>query len=696
MGLSPVKSSAVEPSAAEPSAVVSSAVARRFLRADLINSLILVLVSVVFIAWYFPRYYVPRPVPTNPHFGAAVTAAFGEGLKDPILESQSKLAGFLNHSVPSSLKFDDVTHPMRAEEVSPYQRQHLYLMALVGLCWRVFGVDWAALGPLVGLMAALSVLSVYGILRSRVRPVVALIGSVALLACPTQLALANYVRDYAKTPFFLMVFFLFCILLTKSLSASRLMLVGVALGLVTGIGLGIRQEIQIVWVVIPFLYLFGLPTGLRRMPFARLGSLLLAFGLFQLLSYPVRNDRQKYAAHGVLGGSFKYNHDSMGMGGAPYIWFNEVTMTDNYTNTVIQDYNRRLAGKRVDVQYLGTEYESAGKALVVDLVRSFPADFVTRFFAASLTTIRDAPWLTIGALPTMYEVDNTLIARAQQTEVGVRQFWNRFGPWLVFLGLVMVSWHSLRVALFLTGLLIFFTGYTSLQFQPRHLWHLGVIFVCASAFLFDEVLRLFGMLRGGLTSFRAVALNKAGMRGVVLYLVLVPLSALGLVGGTRLYQSYSVGEMYRKYATAKLVPSTIVGDVASSSGSRTIEVSPAPPQGDVDVRFRYEVMYHALTFEGKGPLPTEVRVYDENLDLIKVQELAGVGAQGPATIFFPAHYRSTGMKVEIKGGDPDAKVLFSTVGNPDDFLVPMVLVLPQSVPNLATHQVFIPQKRFGM
>jgi hypothetical protein len=689
----------VESTSRKQSPTKNSSVSRRFPFIDVINSTILVVACVGFLVWYFPTYYTPRAMPTNPHFGAAVTFAFGEGLKDPILQPQSKLAGFLNHSAPSSLKYEDLAHPTPAGEISAYQRQHLYLMALVGLCWRLFGVDWAALGPLVGLMAAISVVSVYGMLRIRARPLVALIGAAALLTCPAQLALTHYIRDYAKTPFFLAIFFLFSVLLTRTLSASKLIFVGVALGLVTGIAAGIRQDIQIVWAVIPFLYLFGLPTGFRRMPFARVASLCLAFGLFQLLSYPTSNNQYNYTAHSVLGGAFKYNHDSMGMGGAPYIWFNEALMTDAYTNTVIQDYNRRLAGKQVDVQYLGTEYESAGHSLILDLFLHFPADFVTRFFAASLTTVRDAPWLIVGALPTMYDVDDPLIRSLQQLESGVRGIWNHYGPWLVFMGLCLVSLHSLRVAVFVTGLLIFFTGYTSLQFQPRHLWHLGVVFVCAASLLVEELLRLLGMLSRREVSMRRAAIGSFGTavaKRMALYISIVALGTTLLLGGARFYQYRSVSALYEKYASARLIPSSIVATDTLNSGARIIKATPAPKQGDSDGRFRYQALYHALTFKGAGDLPTSVTVRNENLDVIKVQELAGSAAKGAVTIFFPALNGAANLEIEINGGDPNANVGLYTVANPDNLPIMMVLVLPQDTSSLSTHQSLVPQKRFGM
>ena len=667
--------------------------------ADLVCCVLLVVVSVWFVSWYFPTYYVPRPVPTNPHFGAAVTVAFGEGLKDPILEPQTKLAGFLNHSVPSRLSFEDVTHPIAAAEISSYQRQHLYLMTLVGLCWRVFGVDWAALGPLVGVMAAISVLCVYGILRSRARPLVALLGAAALLACPAQLALANYVRDYAKTPFFLMVFYLFSILLTRSLNGRKLMAVGAALGMVTGLGAGIRQDIQIVWAVIPFIYLFGLPTGLWKMPWARLGSLSLALVLFLAISYPTRNNEYNYTAHSVLGGAFKYNHDSMGMGGAPYVWFHETQMTDNYTNTVIQDYNRRLTGERVDVRYLGTEYERAGHALVLDLIKSFPADFVTRFLAASLTTIRDAPWLTVGVVPTMYDVDDQFIRDAQRAETRVRQTWNMYGPWLVFFGLCLVSWYSLRVAILTTGLLIFFTGYTSLQFQPRHLWHLGVVFVCVTAFLLDEALRVLTLLFRVVTGRQQItgtSFSKTNCKNVVMYLVLVALGLAATVAGSRLYQSREMRELYDKYAVAQLLSSTIVGSETTTDGARLIHVKPAPKQGETDVRFRYDVLYHALRIDGNELQRVTIRVADENLEVINIGERIGASVQGPVTVFFPALNRATPLDIEIRGLEQSSSVSMSTVARPDEFPLSMVLVLPRDSRELLTHNVFIPHKRLDM
>jgi len=649
--------------------------------------------------WYFPKYYVPRPVPANPYFGAAVTYAFGEGLKNPEVPPNSKLAGFLNHSNPGTLKYDDVMHPIPGGPMVPFQENHRYLMVLVGFFWRLFGVSWAALGPLVGIMAAVSALCVYGILRTRARPLIAACGAAALLASPTYLGLMHYIRDYAKTPVFFMAFYLMSILLTRTLSSSRLLLMGVAFGVVIGIGGGIRLDLEVIWVVVPFLYLFFLPTGVRRMSLARLGSLAVAVAVFIGMSAPAARNPHNLTSHLLIMGLLKYNQDSMGVGGAPYIWYNESLMTDSYVNQVIQDQNRRMAGKRIDVNYGSLDYDRAGKALVANIVRNFPADFVTRFLAASVTTIRDAPWLIVGALPTMYDISNTYIQRLQPSQRALRLFWNQYGPWLVFLALMVLSWHSLRLALATTGLLLFFTGYSALQFQPRHFWHLGLVFVCVVAFLAEETLRGVQIVFGGTATLRSALgqlLNAQRAKRAVCYVLTVVVGLVSTLGAARLYQSYNVKALYAKYRTASLMPIPITSIDEAVGGTRTIHATPAPIADDSDIGARYDFSYIAVQFEGSGPLPTSFNLLNNNFSPISVQGVAGGVTNGPATVYLPWFRGARNIDIEIRGGDPAGKVSIYSIVNRDEFPIPMLLVLPKDSTSLATHAAFTEPKRDGV
>jgi hypothetical protein len=658
--------------------------------------------TVLFITWYFPRYYVPRPMPFNPYLGAAVTFAFGEGFKDPFIEPGSKLNGFLNHSVPSTLQYEDIPHPIAGGEMSPFQRCYFYLVALIGLCWRIFGVNWAGLGPLVGTMAAISVLCVYGVLRTRVRPALAMLGSLALLACPTHLALIQDTRDYSKTPVFFAVFYLLSILLTRPMKARSLLTMGVVLGVITGLGYGIRQDSLVVWAIIPFVFAFFLPTGVLRMPLARVGSLAVAFGLFLAFAYPpmaAQRTMENSTAHHLLGGLFKYSHDTMGMGGAPYIWFNESLTTDNFANTIVQDHNRRLAGKRTEVQHRGLEYEKAGQSFIRGLARVFPADFLTSFFAASLTTIRDGPWLIVGSRPTMYDRSDPLIYTLQNAQAGLRATWNKYGPWIVFISLAVLSWHSLRLALGVTCLLIFFTGYTSLQFQPRHFWHLGVIFVCVATFMAEEVLRILGTLlagRSGIKAAFAALQNRQRGRNVAAYVALVCLGITSMLWTTRAYQESSVRALFQTYHSAQLIPGTISSIDATSDGARIIRGVTAPKTSESDPRFRYDVQYLALSFKGSGPLPTSVTVLNENFSPINLQELTGGMGRGPVTLFFPATQGATKTEIEVRGGDPTEQFSLYSVANPDEFPVNMVLALPDNSDSLSTSKSFVTPIRAEM
>lgn len=655
---------------------------------------LLMTAAAVFVLWYYPTYYKPRPVISNTHLGPAITFAFGEGFKDPTVPPTSKIGGFLNHSDPVTVEYGDVSHPIPSTSMSPFQRHHCYLIALIGICWRLFGVSWLALGPLLALMAAVSVACVYGILRLRVRPWIAWFAALALLSLPAQLALLQYTRDYSKTPIFFLVFFLLSILLCRPLGSKGLMLMGAALGVVTGFGYGIRQDVYVIWGILPIVYIFFLPTGLFRKPVARAASLALAAVLFIIISRPAMSARESMGnstAHHLVMGLFKYNHDTMGLGGAPYIWLNEQLMTDNYVSSIIQDHHRRLVGKRVNVNALGLEYDRAGQLFFKNLVTHFPADFLIRVLAASLTTIRDSPWLIVGVTPAMYDVSDPLIEYLQRVQAKPRNFWNAYGPALLFLGLTVLSWRSLRLALAATGLIVFFTGYTSLQFQPRHFWHLGVVYICVVAFLVEELVRLAGVVLGGREKIRSACStlgDKAGMKRVAAYITVVLAGAVGVVGLARAYQAQIVATLFESYRVARVVPAASVTKEKIGENTQLLHVVRAPNASDDDVRARYDYDYIALRFEGTGALPESITPLHENSAKIEVRKMVP-NSQGPATIYFPMTPRAGTVDIRIEGGDSAAQVSVASISNPDIFPNPMVLVLPDDSASLASHNSLI-------
>jgi hypothetical protein len=659
---------------------------------------LLILAVTAFVLWYLPAHYKPRPVAGNTHWGPAVSFAFGEGFKNPLAPFGSKLYGFLNHSDPKELKYNDVMHPMPAEPMTAFQRHHTYLLVLIGVCWWLFGVSWINVAPLVALMAAVSSICIYGILRLRVRPWIAFVGACALFACPAQLALLHYVRDYSKTPLFLASFFLIAILLTRQLTTKGLLVIGVAIGFVTGFGYGIRQDIAVIWAIIPLIYLFFLPTGLSRKLGVRIASLCIAVALFFAISRPAMSARDTMGnttAHSLVMGLFRYNHDTMGLGGAPYVWLNESLMTDSDVNTIIQDYNRRLVGERVVVDGLGLKYERAGQAFFLNLVKHFPADFISRFVAASLTTISDSPWLIVGARDTIYDISDPFIEQLQGYERPVRLYWNQYGTLLVCIALIILSWHSIRLALAVTGVLVFFTGYTSLQFQPRHFWHLGVVFICVPAFLLEEFLRLVRLSVDGQASLaRAFSKQraKAGCKRIVTFTSVLIAGFVAVFGTARLYQSKAVKNLYGQYQRVAKIPAAGLTVEDKGGQTRVLHATREAAGGEGDIRSRYDYEYIGVRFEGIGALPESLTPLHENIGPIFVKQMIS-GSQGPTTVFFPMTPRGKTFDIEVKGGDPASAISVFSVANPDVFPNPMVLVLPDKASSLPTHNFLIKPKR---
>jgi hypothetical protein len=357
---------------------------------------------------------------------------------------------------------------------------------MVGMCWRIFGVSWTSLAPLMGLLSALSVGLAYALIRLGTRPAVAALGAILFFLAPNHIAWIGAPRDYAKTPFFLAVLVLLGVLLTRPMGTRGLLAVGALLGAVIGVGYGVRQDIGVTLLVLPPLFLVFLPGGMIRQPLARLGAILLVAASFLAFAAPMMQTRSTTSdttSHHIIGGMFRYNEEMMGVGGAPYLWHNEDVMTDGFIVATVENFDHR------PLQPLSVEYERAAEAYCRTLLGLFPADFLTRTYGSARTIFSDGPWLISGPVPIAYDVRDPIVGELQRIQHYPRLFWNSAGLGICLLAFLLISARNPRLALALLGLSIFFAGYPCIQFQARHFGHLCVFPILAAALVCEGSLQ---------------------------------------------------------------------------------------------------------------------------------------------------------------------------------------------------------------
>src|SRR6185436_18437007 len=144
--------------------------------------------------------------------------------------------------------------------------------------------------------------------------------------------------------------------------------------------------------------------------------------------------------------------------------------SDSAVYRMVSAYERRVHPGSPPVVFCSHEYDVVTAEYLLDIVRQFPADMLTRAYA-SVSGIARLPFKLEysssplpGLAPAVYAV-----------RLAVMPFLTRSGPLWIAAAILLVSLVSVRLALFLAFFLVYFGGYPVIQFSNRHYFHLEII-----------------------------------------------------------------------------------------------------------------------------------------------------------------------------------------------------------------------------
>jgi hypothetical protein len=311
----------------------------------------------------------------------------------------------------------------------------------------------------------------------------------------------------------------------------------------------------------------------------------------------------------------------------------------------------------------------------------FPADFVTRAWAAVLKGLNLTVDLHVAT------VVPSGITRGWLSDVFWWRWWlmswfDGLGlPTLVVLGMCLSTRLQLAAA-FLVGFVALSAGITSLQFQPRHYFHVELlvywIFAAGGAGLATVVSGWKHRARGG--SVRHHAWRPLMFAISLLALVLLPLAIL------RSYQSRSVAALLTKYDSAPTSPLEIeehtsngIAHVALASlhpASRTSSTEMlvttfdgATCAGPIDFTFRYAGDPHGqrdftrsmhVDLSGPGRKTTKVFFPTYFMNSLDNGDVSFVGLE------LPEHQRHC-IRTISRFSEPDVFPLLLTTMLPNDW-----------------------------
>lgn len=534
-------------------------------------------VLIAVLAWWWGAHSVAqfraagRPqVFYQDYFEPAVMAACGRGFVSAV-HMPAALEAFVRQRTDAfdcGQLLDDI--PLKPAELV-HQRAWFYLMWTVGLYWKVAGVSWSGLTPLFGVLFATVIVLAYVTFRLAVPAWASSLAAAAFALSMLHTQNLPHLRDYAKAPFWFGLFLLLAWLVKHPPPPRRLFALCAAYGLVLGLGYGFRTDFL---ASIPPLFatvLVFLPGFRPRQLALKCGALAAAMAVFVAAAWPVISyvsSRGGCHWHVVLLGLDRNHDENLGITPAYYQWL--IKYTDEYQFATVNSTLRR-AGLS-PVPYCSSEYDSASRDYLLSVFSRFPADVYTRA-VASISRVTDLPfYLWTDRDPS---IKRSATGRLLTHVAGSSRL-------AVVLAVLAIGAIHLRWGLFAVFAIAYFGGYPSLQFSPRHFFHLEFFGWWAMAFVAWQMVRLIRS-RGTLAPLPQLARRGLAFGTVLAAVLLLPIPLV------RAYHDRSAAGVIDSLLTAPRAPVVVTSsaegiDLRLEGGGTLDEAADGTQTAVLDVR----------------------------------------------------------------------------------------------------------------
>ena len=641
---------------------------------------ILIAVAVFLAVAAFSWGYLSRAnLTTGPQY-----AIHGEMLVPPLLFAAGH--GFHSLAGPNAAVHDFVSH--KTASFSPAQLpeplelvpitgkflyDRLYLLYAIGLTWRLFGISWGALNILIaGIHGVIALLS-YLLFRLGMGRILSLLGTAFFVTSPVVLAQLPALRDLCKGPFFLATIFCLGYLLANRVRVRPLVLSALGMGFFLGLGMGFRQDsiICLPPLLIGLVCARGVPP-LRWTTRAALPVLFLV--CFLIPAWPVLKMNRETGGNNsfyLIQGFSRPSMDQLGLDPASYAavysaadqaihaWivnYDDVANREGDQNVRTVLLARSISSLPISAVSAVIDYslasfsvrqtgiysrraEVVARHIVRELAGLFPADIVSRWYAAVLRIARNLQ--NVG----FHGAEFPLMRSPTDYQGFLVRHLGVFGPAYAAAALAILAGASLRLGFGALLLVLYFCGYTSLQFEVRHAFHLNFVSYWFMGFVLSivaqQACRAYRVIRTrGCSPFMLPPRSwvcTSGARLAVFLLVSVLVFCATLYPA-RLYQRLSVGALYERYAQADLEAVPVL--VEEGRGGR-LRYRPCALPGFERNFLSRDILseYLVAEFEVSGSdIQLTIDYDDPEANLDGRDRLPGRGASGPRTVryFFPA------------------------------------------------------------
>ena len=351
--------------------------------------------------------------------------------------------------------------------------------SLYGAAWamRLRGISWETLDAYLAFLYGLSMVFVFATYRMAAGHVLALAGTIAV-ACSPMLIEIVAIRDFIKLPCFTALWLVLAWVVRDGLRrgpAATILPMTIG-GALLGVGIGLRMDALVCLPVFVGVVLLAVPgftwhaLGLKTAASAACVAMFLLAGRPILTTLAEGSNSAHFA---VLGLTTAFD-GLLVIDKAPYDI--GAQYGDGYAYAVISTHAMVAQGETLPT--LGrADYDRVGWRLLRSLAASFPSDVVTRALGATWQIFRYPFERRVqeiaGTMPVFRETSST--RRAVEWRTSALAPFAEHEVALVLGVLVMASAFNWRLGVLGLALILYFCGYTMLQFSRRHGFHLDVL-----------------------------------------------------------------------------------------------------------------------------------------------------------------------------------------------------------------------------
>ena len=470
-----------------------------------------------------------------------------------------------------------------------------YLLYTIGWTWRILGLSWWSIRILMSAVFGVVAVLMYGVFRLGMPRLMAVLMLAPSAFSPVLLAQLPWLRSFFKVPFMLAGLLVIGYLVSRRQRLRTLLLLAPLLGFIIGFGLGFRQDPGICLPAAAAAILIGVRGKERIRLHHRLVAVsLLALG-FLIPAWPTLRMTHETGGNNsfyMMQGMAPHALQDLDVARPSYTPI--YSFLDFVTHAYVGHYYNLQHAPNIDGRafpYLcllmgctdrnqvllngpasaplniwTPEAERCARQIVRRLYWTFPADVMARGYGATLRILRGLEKKAVFGNPNA-PVEKAARAFTQP----LAEHLDRFGPLYAAAAGMLLAALDLRLAISALLILLYFTGYTGLQFHVRHAFQWNFLSYWPIGFLLGAVWFLvkqaFASLRGRSPNSRGFSVGWGLARAVAF----VAMAAVGLGGPlclARAWQHHAIKELLHQYETAQLEPVPF-HEVAETNGDTT-------------------------------------------------------------------------------------------------------------------------------